>query len=146
METSQKERLILVVEDQPDHLQIIKQVLSESTVTCQVVAIPNSDQAIEFLRHQGDYCQASRPDLILLDAHLADGNSQSVLLEVKTDNSLRRIPTIILSPTVDQSSILNSYQLQCNSYVVKPYDLINLTDVMEVIESFWLNIVTLPSE
>ena len=146
METSQKERLILVVEDQPDHLQIIKQVLSESTVTCQVVAIPNSDQAIEFLRHQGDYHQASRPDLILLDAHLADGNSQSVLLEVKTDNSLRRIPTIILSPTVDQSSILNSYQLQCNSYVVKPYDLINLTDVMQVIESFWLNIVTLPSE
>ena len=146
MEISQKERLILVVEDQPDHLQIIKQVLSESTVTCQVVAIPNSDQAIEFLRHQGDYHQASRPDLILLDAHLADGNSQSVLLEVKTDNSLRRIPTIILSPTVDQSSILNSYQLQCNSYVVKPYDLINLTDVMQVIESFWLNIVTLPSE
>ena len=146
METPDKEKLILVVDDQPDHLQIIKQVLSESTVACQVVAIPSSDQAIEFLRHQGDYCQAPRPDLILLDVHLADGNSQSVLLEVKTDSSLRRIPTIILSPTADQNSILNSYQLQCNSYVVKPYDLVNLMDVMRVIESFWLNIVTLPLE
>ncbi|ESA33895.1 response regulator receiver protein [Leptolyngbya sp. Heron Island J] len=146
METPENERLVLVIDDQPDHLQIIKRVLAESTVPCQVVAIPSSHQAIEFLHHRGDYCQASRPDLILLDAHLADGDSQTVLLEVKTDNSLRRIPTIILSPTSDQESVISSYQLQCNSYVVEPHDLINLTDVIRVIESFWLNIVTLPSE
>ncbi len=146
METPEKERLILVIDDQPDHLQIIKQVLAESTIPCQVVSIANTSQAIDFLRHRGDYCQASRPDLILLDAQLADGSSQTVLSEVKSDTSLRRIPTIILSPTADQNNVINSYQLQCNSYVIKPQDLINLTDVMRVIESFWLNIVTLPLE
>ncbi len=146
METPEKERLILVIDDQPDHLQIIKQVLAESTIPCQVVSIPDTSEAIDFLHHRGDYRQASRPDLILLDTHLADGDSQTVLLEVKTDASLRRIPTIILSPMADQNSVINSYQLQCNSYVIKPQDLINLTDVMRVIESFWLNIVTLPLE
>jgi chemotaxis family two-component system response regulator Rcp1 len=146
MDNTQKERLILVIDDQQEHLQIIEQVLANSTIPCQVVSIPNSSQAIDFLRHRGNYHQASRPDLILLDAHLPDGNSQAVLLEVKTDDALRRIPIIVLSPTADQSNVINSYQLQCNSYVIKPQDLINLTEVIQVIESFWLNIVTLPLE
>ncbi len=146
MDTEQKERLILVINAQQEHLQIIEQVLASSTIPCQVVSIPNSHQAIEFLRHQGNYHQAPRPDLILLDAHLPDSKSQTVLLEVKTDTSLRRIPTIILSPTADPNSVINSYQLQCNSYVIKPQDLTSLTNVMQVIESFWLNIVTLPLE
>lgn len=146
METTEKERLILVIDDKPDHLQVINQVLAESKIPCHVVSISNPSHAIDFLHHRGDYRQASRPDLILLDAHLADGDSQTVLSEVKSDVSLRRIPTIILSPTADQHSVVNSYQLQCNSYVIKPQDIISLTGVMRVIESFWLNIVTLPLE
>ncbi|NEQ54437.1 MAG: response regulator [Leptolyngbya sp. SIO3F4] len=146
METSKRERLILVVDDHREHLEIIKQVLASSTIPCQVVTVPNSSQALDFLHHQGDYQQATRPDLILLDPHLPDGNGQSILLEIKTDASLRRIPTIVLSHTSEPNSILSNYQLQCNSYVVKPQDLIHLGDVMQVIESFWLNIVTLPLE
>lgn len=146
MNKIQKSRLILVIDDQQEHLNIIEQVLINSTIPCQVIAISNSTQAIDFLRHRGSYHQASRPDLILLDAHLSDGNSETVLMEIKTDKSLRRIPTIVLSPKVDPHSVINNYQLQCNSYVLKPQDLTNLTDVMHVIESFWLNIVTLPLE
>ena len=146
MDHSKRERLILVIDDHYEHLEVIEQVFGNSTIPCQIVSISSSDQAIDFLRHQGDYHQSPRPDLILLDTHLPDGQGQSVLLAVKTDISLRRIPTIILSPTMGPSNVLNSYQLQCNSYVVKPQDLNHLTDVIQVIESFWLNIVTLPLE
>lgn len=146
MDNSKRERLILVIDDHHEHLAIIEQVLADSTIPCQVVTVSNGDQAIDFLRHRGDYQQAPRPDLILLDSNLSDGNGQTVLLEVKTDTSLRRIPTIVLSPTADRDSVVSNYQRQCNSYVIKPQDLIHLQDVMRVIESFWLNIVTLPSE
>ena len=146
MDHGKRERLILVIDDQQEHLEIIEQVLTNSTVQCQIVSVRNSSQAMDFLHHQGDYQQVPRPDLILLDAHLPDGKGQAILSEVKTDASLRRIPTIVLSPVDDQTSIIDSYQMQCNSYVIKPQDLIHLTDVMQVIESFWLNIVTLPLE
>ncbi|MGD1853334.1 MAG: response regulator [Leptolyngbyaceae cyanobacterium] len=145
MDNSKRERLILVIDDHHDHLAVIKQVLADSTIPCQVFTVSSGSQAIDFLRHRGDYQQAPRPDLILLDSHLSDGNGQTVLSEVKTDESLRRIPTIVLSPTADRDSVINNYQRQCNSYVMKPQDLIHLQDVMQVIESFWLNIVTLPS-
>ena len=146
METSKRERLILVVDNHQEHLQVIKQVLANSTIPCQVVTLSSSGEALNFLRHQGEYQQAARPDLILLDAHLSDGHGQTMLSEVKTDASLRRIPTIVLSPAAEPASILSNYQLQCNSYVVKPQDLIHLSDVIQVIEAFWLNIVTLPLE
>ena len=146
MDNIRRERLILVIDDQPEHLQIIEKVFANSTAPCQIVSIADSYRAIDFLRHKGDYPQVSRPDLILLDPQLADGEGQTVLSEVKADASLRRIPTIILSPVTDQTNVINSYQLQCNSYVIKPQDLISLTDVIQVIESFWLNIVTLPLE
>lgn len=146
METDKRERLILVIDDQQEHLKIIEQVLANSTVQCQVVSVHSSNQAMDFLHNQGAYHQVPRPDLILLDAHLSDGKGQTVLSKVKTDASLRRIPTIVLSPVDDQTSIINNYQMQCNSYVIKPQDLIHLTAVMQVIESFWLNIVTLPLE
>lgn len=146
MDNHERERLILVIDADAEHRQIIEQVLTHSTHPCRVVTISNSHQAVDFLHHKGDYHQAPRPDLILLDVELPDGQGKAVLSEVKTDASLRRIPTIILSPGGDQSSVVNSYQTQCNSYVIKPQDLINLTDVMQIIESFWLNIVTLPSE
>lgn len=146
MNNNEHERLVLVIDDHHEHLPIIEQVFTNSVTPCQVVLIPNSRQAMDFLHHRGDYHQAPRPDLILLDTQLSDGNGQIVLSEVKTDASLRRIPTIVLSPIADPNSIINSYQSQCNSYVIKPQDLIHLTDVMQVIESFWLNIVTLPLE
>ncbi|MEL7506772.1 MAG: response regulator [Cyanobacteria bacterium J06554_1] len=146
MENSERERLVLVIDDHHGHLEVIKQVLADSPIPCQVVTVSSSDQALDFLHHQGNYHQAARPDLILLNTQLPDGNGQTVLVTVKEDTALRRIPTIILSPTTDHNSVVRHYQLQCNSYIVKPQDLIHLKDVMHVIESFWLNIVTLPIE
>ncbi len=146
MENSKRERLILVIDDHPEHLQVIQQVLDSSTVPCQIITLSNSRQAIDFLHRRGTYEQATRPDLVLLDGQLSDGQGQTFLLEVKSDASLRRIPTIVLSPDTDHNTVLNTYQLQCNSYVIKPQDLIHLREVMGVIESFWLNIVTLPLE
>ncbi|MEM9484790.1 MAG: response regulator [Cyanobacteria bacterium P01_F01_bin.116] len=144
MDNSKRERLILVIDNHPEHLQVIKQVLANSIVPCQVITLSDSNQVIDFLRHQGVHQQAARPDLILLDTQLSDGQGQTILLEVKADASLRRIPTIVLSPDANHVNVLNNYQLQCNSYVIKPQDLTHLRDVMGVIESFWLNIVTLP--
>ena len=69
-----------------------------------------------------------------------------MLNQVKSDVSLRRIPIIILTHLTDSAEMVASYQQQCNCYVVKPQDLTRLSEVVRAIESFWLNIVTLPVE
>lgn len=146
MEDGERKLLILVIEDQPKHLQVIEQVLAESSAPCELVTLTQAQQGLDFLYRRGDYQQAKRPDFILLDVHLSDGDGHTVLSKVKSDISLRRIPIIILTHLTDTTDMVASYQQQCNCYVVKPQDLNRLCEVVQAIESFWLNIVTLPVE
>ena len=146
MEESSAERLILVVQDNPDHSRLIEEALNEKTGRYQIIAIADGVEAMDFLHRQGNYADATRPDLILLDLNLPGKDGKELLAEIKADPQLRRIPIVVLTICADEEDIFRSYALQGNCYVIKSSDLEQLFQIVKRIEEFWLEIVTLPVE
>jgi chemotaxis family two-component system response regulator Rcp1 len=146
MEESSTERLILVVQDNPDHSRLIEEALNEKTGRHQIVAIADGAEAMDFLHRQGNYADATRPDLILLDLNLPGKDGKELLAEIKADPQLRRIPIVVLTICANEEDIFRSYALQGNCYVIKSSDLEQLFQIVKRIEEFWLEIVTLPVE
>lgn len=101
-------------------------------------------EALAFLRRQGRYEGAARPDLILLDLNLPRKDGREVLAEIKTDTNLKRIPVVILTTSDADEDILKSYELHANCYIKKPVDLEQFIKVVQSIEDFWISIVKLP--
>jgi len=144
MEESTTDRLILVIEDDICHAQLIEAVLKNNTAQYQIVLLRNGLQALDFLRQQAEYANAPRPHLILLDLNLPQKDGREVLAEIKSDARLKRIPIIVLTASTDETDIFRSYELQGNSYVIKAKNLDQLSEIVKRIEEFWLEIVTLP--
>ena len=97
-----------------------------------------------FLRRQGQYAGAPRPDLVLLDLNLPKKDGREVLAEIKTDAGLKRIPVVILTTSNAEEDILKTYNLHANCYITKPIDLYQFIKVVLAIEEFWFTIVKLP--
>ena len=146
MEESPAQRLILVVEDSPDHTRLIKDALNEKSGQYQIVALADGVKVMDFLHRRGHYTDATRPDLILLDLNLSGKDGRELLAEIKADPKLRRIPIVILTISDHEEDIFRSYAVQGNCYVVKSSDLEQLFQIVKRIEEFWLGIVTLPIE
>ncbi|XWK88284.1 MAG: response regulator [Phormidium sp.] len=146
MEKSPVERLILIVEDNPDHAKLITNALTESSTHYRIVNLADGTQAMDFLHHRGEYADARRPDLILLDLHLPGKDGKGILAEIKADPQLHRIPIVVLTISHSEADIFGTYALQGNCYVIKSDDLQDLTQTIKRIEEFWLRIVTLPLE
>ena len=140
------ERFILVIDHNAAHRQTIQRVLQEQPGKYQFAAVENGLQAADFLHRQGEYSDAPRPDLILLDLDLPGKDGRALLTEIKADAQLKRIPTIVFTLSDDTADIFRSYADQGNCYVVKAADLEQLTHIVRRIEDFWLEIVTLPLE
>lgn len=113
---------------------------------CRLEVVTNGVDAIDFLHHQGNYSDAPRPDLILLDLNLPGKDGLEVLAEIKTHSRLRRIPIVVLTLSDRAEDILTAYSLQGNCYVIKSSDIESLVQLVKRIEEFWLGIVTLPVE
>ncbi len=146
MEDVVVERLILVVEDNPDHLRLIAEAITQNSGCHQIVAIADGSTAMDFLHRRGEYTDASRPDLILLDLNLPVKDGREILAEIKATPQLKRIPIVVLTLSNRQEDVLQSYALQGNCYVLKSTDLNQLSQIVKRIEEFWLGIVTLPVE
>ncbi|EKQ69394.1 response regulator with CheY-like receiver domain and winged-helix DNA-binding domain [Leptolyngbyaceae cyanobacterium JSC-12] len=146
MEELAVERLILVVENNPAHLRLIQTVLSESTGNHRVIAIADGNEAMLFLRRDGKYENADRPDLVLLDLNLPGKDGREVLAEIKADANLRRIPVVVLTSSTNEDDVVKSYTLQGNCYVIKSHEIEPLVQIVKRIQEFWLGIVTLPTE
>jgi len=101
-------------------------------------------EALAFLRKQGKFAAAARPDLILLDLNLPRKNGREVLEEIKTDPAFQHIPVVILTTSRAEQDVLESYRLRANAFVTKPVDLDQFLKVVSSIEQFWLEIVKLP--
>lgn len=141
-----RQQLILVVEDQAEHLQIIEQVLSDDADNARIVVISTTTEATDFILRKGQHTQSQRPDIVLLNMRLADAQAHTLLSTIKTNPQLKQIPTIILTPDASQADILSSYQQQCNSFVIKPQNSTHLSETLQVVKSFWLSLVTLPAK
>lgn len=133
---------VLLVEDSPTDAMMIGEIMSQSDVRNKLHLVEDGMQALEFLRREGDYRDAPRPDLILLDLQLPRKNGQEVLAEIKADESLRTIPVVVLSSSRAESDVLGAYRSFANSYVTKPIDYEDFADAMRLIERFWLRLAS----
>ncbi|HET8626690.1 MAG TPA: response regulator [Thermomicrobiales bacterium] len=137
---------ILLVEDSPGDVRLTREALREGKIRNNLSVVPDGVEALAFLRREGRYAAAPRPDVILLDLNLPRKDGREVLAEVKADERLRRIPVVVLTTSRDEQDILRSYDLHANCYITKPVDLDQFIAVVRSIETFWLTIVTLPEE
>jgi CheY-like chemotaxis protein len=137
---------ILMVEDNPGDIRLTLEALKENKMNNVIHVAKDGVQAMEFLRQEGEYADAPRPDLVLLDLNLPKKDGREVLAEVKADPALMRIPVVILTTSQAEEDILRSYNLHANCFVTKPVDLDQFIKVVRSIERFWLTIVKLPVE
>jgi len=136
---------ILLVEDNPDDVLLTEEVLMEAKVRNHLNVVEDGDQALEYLYMKGEYKNAKRPDLILLDLNLPGKDGREVLMEVKENDELKRIPVVILTTSRAEEDIFKMYQHHANAYITKPVDFDQFIKVVQTIEDFWLTIVRLPN-
>jgi CheY-like chemotaxis protein len=135
---------ILLVEDSPSDTELTVEALKEAKIRNHLSHVEDGVQALEFLRRQGPFTDAPRPDLIMLDLNLPRKDGREVLAEIKSDKDLKSIPVVVLTTSRAEQDILRAYQLNANCYITKPVDFEQFLAVVRSIESFWLFIVTLP--
>ena len=146
LETDEKPRIILLVEDNKADIRLIEEALKNSSIAYQMVTARDGVDAMAYLRQEGEYVNALRPDLIVLDLNLPKKDGREVLGEIKTDPKLKRIPVIVLTTSSNEDDIYQSYDLNANCYITKSRNLSQLFSIVKRIEEFWLATVTLPFE
>ena len=137
---------ILLVEDNPGDVRLTRESLYDAKVHNNMVVASDGLEALAYLRREGEYASANRPDLILLDLNLPRMNGFEVLDAIKEDPELKRIPVVVLTTSQAEQDIIRSYNLYANAYVTKPVDLEQFIHVIKSIEDFWLEVVKLPNE
>lgn len=135
---------ILLVEDNPGDVRLTIETFRKGRMANEVHVAKDGEDALAFLRRAGSYADAPRPDLVILDLNLPRKNGMELLADIKSDESLRAIPTVILTSSAAEQDVVRSYELRANAYVTKPIDLHDFIDAVTSIEDFWLNIVRLP--
>jgi CheY-like chemotaxis protein len=134
----------LLVEDNPGDVRLTQEAMKETKVHNTMHVVSDGEEALAFLRKEGKYPKAPRPDLIILDLNLPKKGGREVLAEIKADESLRTIPVVVLTISKAEEDILKSYKLNANCYIAKPIDLDQFVKVVKAIEDFWLSVVKLP--
>lgn len=137
---------ILLVEDNPDDIDITRRALNEAKVINKLWPVRDGQEALDFLQHKGQYQDPSispKPGLILLDINLPKINGIDVLRIIKEDADLKRIPVVMLTVSKRDEDIVKSYNLGCNSFIQKPVNFENFVEVVKQIGLYWglLNIV-----
>ena len=135
---------ILLVEDDPGDVLITREAFAENKVKNQLSVVADGETALGFLRREGDFASAPRPDLILLDLNLPRKPGHEVLAEIKSDPVLQRIPVVILTTSDAEEDIVRSYDLHANAYVTKPVDFDCFLNVVRQIDDFFVTVVKLP--
>jgi len=137
---------VLLVEDSPGDVRLTREAFREANGAIHLHVATDGVEAMTFLRREGIHANAPRPDLILLDLNLPKMDGREVLAHIKEDESLKTIPTVILTTSAAETDILKSYQLQANCYLTKPVQLEAFETVVRSINEFWLTKVKLPQQ
>ena len=135
---------VLLVEDSPGDVRLTQEAFRGATASIKLHVASDGVDAMAFLRHEGVHTNSPRPDLILLDLNLPKMDGRQVLAHIKEDESLKLIPTVILTTSEAESDIVMSYQLQANCYLSKPVQLEDFENVVRSIHDFWLTTVKFP--
>ena len=135
---------ILLVEDDPGDVLMTTEALADSKVLNNLTVVSNGEEALRYLRQEGEHAGAVRPDLVLLDLNLPRVDGREVLARVKADDRLRTIPVVILTTSEAEEDVLRSYDLHANAYVTKPVDFEAFCGAIRQIDEFFLSVVRLP--
>ena len=136
---------ILLVEDNPGDTRLTVEALKDSKINNTLNSVTDGQKALTYLRKEGEYATAKRPDLILLDLDLPNMSGRELLEIVKNDPKLRGIPIVVLTISESDKDVIQSYDMQANAYVRKPIDLDQFVKVVQSIEDFWFTVVKYPS-
>lgn len=135
---------ILLVEDNPDDVTLTERSFRKARMRNRVSVCGDGVEALAFLRREGKYAGAPRPDIILLDLNLPRMNGKELLEKVKGDPALGDIPVIILTTSMSEEDILNTYKRHANCFITKPVMMEDFDRVIRTIQDFWFMIVKLP--
>jgi CheY-like chemotaxis protein len=135
---------VLLVEDDPGDVLMTQEAFEEHKVRNKLSVVSDGEEALAYLRRQGEHAEATRPDLILLDLNLPRVDGREVLQVIKEDADLRRIPVVVLTTSQADEDILRSYSLHANAYVTKPVDFERFIAVVRQIDDFFVSVVKLP--
>lgn len=135
---------VLLVEDSPGDVRLTREAFRDANISINLHVASDGVEAMAFLRKEEPFANAPRPDLILLDLNLPKMDGREVLARIKADDSLKTIPTVILTTSEAQADIIKSYELQANSYLSKPVELDAFQNLVKSINDFWLIKAKLP--
>lgn len=134
---------ILLVEDNEGDVVLTMDAFEESKIKTQISVVKNGQDALDFLFQRGSFTKAEKPDLILLDINIPIINGLDVLKEIKLDETLKKIPVIILTTSSNENDINTAYKNYANSYIVKPIEFDDFLKAVLKIEEFWIQLSTL---
>jgi CheY-like chemotaxis protein len=135
---------VLLVEDDPGERRLVLEALQAGSAPKTVSVVPDGVEAMAFLRREGGHRKAQRPDLIIMPLTMPRGDGRLLIVEIKSDPRLKRIPILVLTSSQSEQDIDRAYESRANCYVVKPVDMDKFFSVVKAIEEFWLGVVTLP--
>ena len=145
-DTSSSPVQILPVEDNPGDARLARQGLLQCRMPHDLHVVDDGVKAMAFLNREGEYADAVRPQLILLDLNLPKKDGREVLREIKEHEELKTIPVIILTTSSAERDINRTYSLHANSYITKPLDYLQFVDIVKSIETFWFTTARLPTK
>ena len=136
---------VLVVDDNPGDARLVREVMRDSKMLNELHWTPDGVEAMAFLRRQGKYANAPRPNIVFLDLNMPRKDGRQVLHEIKSDDDLRRIPVVIMTSSQAEEDIARAYDQHANCYVRKPLDFQQFHQVVRTLENFWFTTVELPT-
>lgn len=136
---------ILMAEDDVQDQMLAKKAFQRARAVNVLVFVNNGEELLQYLRHEGPFATARRPDIILLDLNMPRKDGREAMQEIKQDPVLRAIPVIVLTSSAADEDIVRSYDLGANSYIQKPVTFEKMVEVAKVLGMYWLGIVKLPA-
>jgi two-component system response regulator len=135
---------VLLVEDNPGDVELARIAFDESGLGTCLHVVGDGEEAMAFLWNKGQYGNAPRPDLILLDLNLPKKDGREVLAEIKNDEELKTIPVVILTTSNAEEDVHQLYDLNANCYIPKPLKFDQFIEIIRLVERFWLTMAVLP--
>ena len=129
---------ILLVEDEPGDVRLIIEALKEARFKYKLCPVSDGEAAMDYLLRRNKYAGVHAPDMIMLDLNLPKKNGAEILKEIKGNPELKHIPVVILTTSNASDDIVNTYKLQANSYIAKPFEIDNFNKIVHSLENYWL--------
>jgi len=144
---SKNDAVVLLVEDNPAEQNLARRSLAKGQIEVDLQVVSDGEEALDYLFRKNAYADPTTsptPDIILLDLNLPRIDGRQVLARIKSDHKLSKIPVIILTTSKKEEDVIKTYELGCNSFLIKPVEVDEFIRVLQEIGSYWLNLVVLP--